>query len=176
MIQYCFTGKVGELKNIGYKFEKLYAANHKSYIKENIFMFVVSKMSIEIKNFEFDFQVELISFILKNKNKNKSFWVENRVINTNPPMPYQDAPIWVMTRYGNIINHKEYTKGRADYMQKFKKILDLGNSLTEKEMSEKLDKLDETEFAREGFMIKYTLVKQILELNELHPLEKINII
>ena len=103
MKQYAYTGDVKLLKDIGYTFQKLFARNYKSYHKEDIFMFVISKMILEIENLKRIHQVRVIDFILANRDKPKSFWVSDRVY---PKMTLTDMANYHLTQYGNIVGNK----------------------------------------------------------------------
>lgn len=175
MKRYVFTGDIKKLKDIGYKFQKLYAKNYKTYSKEKIIMYVVDKMAIEINNMDEHTNV-LIKYILDNKNKSKSFWVEDTILNTNPPMPYNDRPLQVITAFGNIISSSEYLKNHKIYMKDLGKICNKRDAkffgkISEEEAERQFIELDKGEFSRESFRIKINLVNQIIELDNLHPLE-----
>lgn len=170
---YAYVGDVKKLKTIGYEFQKLYASNYKSYSKNKIIMFVISKMVIEISNQDSEARFKIIDFILKNKKQPKSFWAEDRIIDTTPPIPYPDAPTMVMTGFGNIMPKKEYDISRIAYMKEVKKILVLEEekSLSDEEIKTLHKDLNKTEFASEAYLFKLDFVNDIIDLDNLHPLE-----
>jgi hypothetical protein len=141
---YKYTGDIKVLKNYGYTFQKLYARNYKSYHKGEIFMFVVSKMEIEITNIPHvpvNSQEIVIDFILTNKDKPVEFW--------------------------------EY-EGLSPFNKKLAKYrLINGEILTTEERYIKYPIKDNVEnLFIEEFRLDIKLVNQILELNSIKPLEK----
>lgn len=177
---YAFGGDVKELKKIGYKFQKAYAKNYKTYCKDDIIMYVVSKMAIEITNLDDELQKTLIGFILENKEKEKSFWVEDRVIDLKVPLPYKDAPLWAMSKFGKIMSMKDWYEGSIAFMKKWSKTIDeLKDPETGEVPEEKKEILREMErdeeFSGECKRFQLELIENIKALDNLHPLELIEV-
>ena len=144
MKAYCFTGDVKTLIPAGWKFQKLYARNYKSYRKCGVFMFVVSKMILEIDWAQGNDQITIIDFILKNKDKSEDFW-----------QSFSDMPIFKTTKFANwcimdgeIITAKEASSRYVDYMVAFSKD-------------------DTIPYTKEGKRIEWELVQLVLDLVEI---------
>lgn len=71
---YRYLGDIKKLIPAGYRFQKLFARDYKSYCKGPIIMFVISKMELEIDNLPHADQKMTIDFILENKDKPEDFW------------------------------------------------------------------------------------------------------
>lgn len=172
MEQYAYTGDVKLLKGIGYTFQKLYARNYKSYHKDDNFMFVASKMVLEIGNVKAKHQVAYIGFILANKDKPKEFWVSDRVY---PTMTFTDMANYHLTQYGNIVDDQtmsDLTHASVVIRVQAMKHFDEG-SITEGEYKAEFDRAADLEGGRDQHLLGLDRVELILELNSLHPLEKI---
>lgn len=74
MLVYKFVGKRKKLIPNGWKFHKLYARNYQCYNKNDIWLFVINKMIVEINNIPMNDQHKVISFILDNSDKGNDFW------------------------------------------------------------------------------------------------------
>ena len=106
---YCYVGDVKKLIPNGWTFQKLYARNYKTYRKNGIIMYVVSKMCLEIDNIKGKYHKTLIEFILEHLNEPESFWVEPSTF-----FPGTMLPAWViqkgeiMTKRQSIINKRDW--------------------------------------------------------------------
>ena len=98
-------GDVKKLIPAGWKFQKLYANNYKSYHKDNIFMFVVSSMAIEITNVRSEHWTTLVGFILDHKDEPESFW------QSYSSSFFKDTPFanWVLQNGKVITDHNAIT-------------------------------------------------------------------
>lgn len=112
---YRYTGDIKNLKPNLWTFQKLYANNYKSYRKNGIWMFVASKMRLEIDNIKSIDQVKVVGFILENMDKSDSFWQEPSTF-----FPSSMIPIWVV-QCGKIIPRIQAIKNKADWYRKFEK-------------------------------------------------------
>ena len=107
-MEYRYSGDVKKLIPNGWEFHKLYANNYKVYNKENIWMFVISKMRIEIDNIVSNEIV--IDFILENKSKPDNFWTNN---NYNTLLGNYTTPLWTMFEE-KILSTKEMRDKRQE--------------------------------------------------------------
>ena len=166
---YAYTGDVKFLKDIGYKFQKLYAKNHKTYIKDKLFLFVIEGMIIEYSRLDLDIQKVVIDFILKNKDKNEEFWMSQG--------RFGKYGNYCVSRFGNLMTLSEYTKKRMTYYKDMKIFME--NEKSEEYSKDELDKMfeviDAKEFSRDPYYIDMKFIKLILELNKMHPLALITI-
>ncbi len=177
MKQYVYNGDVKLLKNIDNKFQKLYARNYKSYSKNNIIMYVISKMALEFNNVNYKSQATFIDFILKNQNQPKEFWVKDIDYGGKHGL-FKDFPIWYITKKGNIV-HKD--RKDDEKMKIYNETSELSKKvkeglMTKEERTEIIKGWYETkEFMNDAYMIDFDDINQIIELNNLHPLELIEI-
>ena len=170
MKSYAYTGDVKKLKSIGYTFQKLYAMNYKSYHKDEIFMFVTTKMAIEYGTLRHSLQSKFIEFILNNKDKPKEFWVSDKQCGT---FVFKDTANFYLTMHGNVVTDKQRAKLHHISGIEFTRIYD-GLASGEIPQDQK-DILREEWLKMEGaldpFLFGWDRVQAILELNNLHPLE-----
>jgi len=145
MNYYCYVGDIKKLIPAGFTFQKLYANNYKAYHKNNIFMFVVSKMILEIAGIKPEYQTILIKFILDHKDKPESFWHSTR-----------EHSFFKDTLFANWVIYNGEVMAEYDYTNH--KYADLYNI-------ENIDSIND------GFQIQYELVKDILELNKIGSIE-----
>jgi hypothetical protein len=145
MEYYCYIGDIKKLIPAGFTFQKLYASNYKAYHKDNIFMFVVSKMILEISDIKSEYQTTLIKFILDHKDKPESFWHSTRKHSFFKDILFAN---WVIYD-GKVMAEYDYTEN------KYKDLYNIEN----------LDSIND------GFQIQYELVKDILKLNEIGGVE-----
>lgn len=175
MKYYAYTGDIKELKKLGYEFQKLYARNYKTYSKDNITMYVTSKMILEISYVEAKLRTKYIDFILANKDKPKEFWVRDEDLTMNPAKPvfFKDAPIWFITNHGSVMRSDDfYDKQVPITQQKHQLISNVRSGVISKEQYDiKNDKLKEDEFYWDPVTFSLKNVNQIIELDSLHPLE-----
>lgn len=148
MKQYHFTGDIKELIPAGYKFQKLFAMDYKSYCKNKIIMFVVSKMVLEIDNIKSADQATVIKFILDNKEQPSEFW---QYKSTHKVFTKSLFPCWVI-QDGLIVSHREARDKKVAFFKRF-------------------DLDENTPYQEDGERITLELVNDILELNEIKPLE-----
>lgn len=152
MKYYCYVGDIKKLIPAGFTFQKLYASNYKAYHKDNIFMFVVSKMILEISNVRSEHQTALIGFILKHKDKPESFWHSKRENSFFKDTLFAN---WVL-QDGVIMTECDVIKIKVEWFKEFEKC-------------ETIDCLED------GFQIRYELVKDVLKLNEIGGVELIEV-
>ena len=154
MKAYHFTGDIKKLIPNGWTFQKLYANNYKTYNKNDIIMFVISKMLIEITNVEQKYQANIIKFILDNKNKPNSFWQSKSKNN----ILFGDTLFsnWVL-QSGIIMRDIEAIKNKVQWLCEFQK----DNSIT---------------YLEDGYKINFNLVQDIIQLDSIKPLELLKVI
>jgi len=106
---YCYVGDIKKLIFNGWKFQKLYARNYKTYRKNGIIMYVVSKMRLEFDNVSGEYQKDLVAFILEHLNEPESFWIE-------PSVFFNDImfPTWVIQK-GKIITKIQSILNKRDW-------------------------------------------------------------
>lgn len=176
MEMFAYSGDVKLLKSFGYKFQKLFASNHKNYSRDSISMYVVCKMAIEIRNLDDEHQKKFVEFVLNNLDKEDSFWWEDRDLGK---IMYYNAPKWYVTRYGNIVNKDDYMKLKIEFMDVYRDIMqkekDPNSGLSKEEIEELYKKADKMEGARDGSMFHKETVEQIMELNSIEPLKLITL-
>jgi hypothetical protein len=141
---YCYDGDIKKLIPAGWKFQKLYAGNYKSYHKSDIYLFVVSKMAIEIQNVDARHQVTLIDFIIEHRDEPESFWHTTR---DNSFFKDSLFANWLLFE-GKVISEREYFDMKIKWHNEYEK----DNSIP---------------YMSETYRIEYDLVKTILELDEL---------
>jgi len=141
---YCYDGDIKKLIPAGWLFQKLYASNYKSYRKGDIYLFVVTKMAIEISNVKAEYQVALIDFILDHKNEPESFWHSTRENSFFKDSLFAN---WIL-QDGVVISDIEAMKKKAEWFRDY-------------------EKDDSIPYLEDGYRIEYELVEAILELNEL---------
>jgi len=141
---YCYTGDVKKLIPNGWRFQKLYASNYKAYHKDSIFMFVISKMAVEISDLKARYQAMLIDFILENKDKDESFWHSVR-----SGFPFKGVLFdnWVIQN-GTLLHHTEATRNKMKWYDEFKK----DNTI---------------KYLEDGYCIGFSMVTDILNLHYL---------
>jgi hypothetical protein len=144
--QYRYTGDIKKLIPNGWKFSLLYAHNYKAYNKGLIWMFVASKMMVEIDNIYHN--KTIIDFILKNKNQEKDFW---ETIKDYGKIGKLTIPNWV------CISDDEY----HDY-----NIISYDENIVRKRKA-----FDANDYVLDGFLISYSFVNHILDLQKLGNLE-----
>lgn len=170
---YAYTGDVKKLKTIGYQFQKLFALNHKSYHKDDIFMFVACKMVVEYGTLRKNHQVAFIDFILANADKPKEFWVSDKVY---PKITFDDMPNYHLSHFGNVHGDREMFELKHAHIVEFGRIMDLekAGDLDKERAEEMMDlTIEKMEGSRDPFSFGWDRIQAILELNKLHPLEKI---
>ena len=111
-MEYRYIGDIKKLIPNGWVFHKLFANNYKVYNKNNIWMYVISKMRIEIDNITSNEIV--IDFILENKSKPDSFWTNN---NYNTLLGNYTTPLWTLFE-GKIISTKELREKKREMRKK----------------------------------------------------------
>jgi hypothetical protein len=163
--QYAFTGDVKKLIPHGFKFQKLYASNYKAYHQDNLFMYVSTKMVLEITNVEHKHQAVLIGFILENKDQPDSFWEQDRSMGKWTMMENQ----YVMTQFGNVVDNRAW---RDLFSASLDRYIDVKDG-TEEERHEAIKWKMEQEGGRDPYRLTLERVKQIIELDKVHPLELI---
>jgi len=173
---YSYTGDVKKLKSLGYEFKKLFASNHKSYSLNNIAMFVISKMGIEISNLDDEYQETFVKFIIDNKDQDSSFWFEDRMVGE---LRYDNAPKWYFTGKGNIVSKDDFFSLKRKFMNVIKdinkKTEDENCELSSNEVETLFEEAEKMEGASEGYRFKIDLVSQIIALDNLNPLELIDL-
>ena len=166
---YAYTGELTLLKGIGYRFQKLYAKNHKTYIKDKMFLFVIEGMVLEYSRIDDEIQKITIDFILKNKDENKDFWMSQG--------KFGSSAKYCVTRFGNLMLRSDYTKNRVTYYDDMNDFIDKESS--GKYSKDDIDKIYETidakEFSRDPYYIDIKFINLVIELNNLHPLEVITV-
>ena len=145
MKYYCYTGDIKKLIPNGWIFQKLYARNYKTYRKGKIIMFVISKMAIEITNLDEDAHILLIKFILDNKNKPESFWQSKSSVDI-PLFKNSKFPCWVVQK-GEVMSRQQAVANKSRWFKAYESNESIG-------------------YLEDGFRIRYSLVKDILELNK----------
>lgn len=148
MKAYCYTGDIKALIPAGWKFQKLYASNYKTYQKDDAIMYVVSKMAIEIDWMSPEEQVTVIDFILKNRDKSEDFW-----------QSFSDIPMFKTTKFANwcimegeIITDREALDRHFKFIDEFRK--------------------DKTiPYVKEGKRIEWKLVQLVLDLDAIGGIE-----
>jgi hypothetical protein len=148
---YCYDGDVKKLIPAGWKFQKLYASNYKSYSKNNIIMFVVGGMVIEIDNIDHKYQADLIDFILDHKDEDESFWHSKR---DNSFFKDTFFANWVVQN-GVVLHHTEATYNKIKWYNA-------------------LENNEDVPYLEDGYPIRYDFVKTILELDSLGKLVKVD--
>jgi hypothetical protein len=149
MILYRYTGDIKKLKPNGWTFQKLYARNYKSYRKNGIWMFVISKMRLEIDNIKTSDQGKVVKFILDNMNQPDSFWQE-----TSPFFEDTLFPSWAIQK-GEVMSRKQANKNKRDWFLAFEK--------------------DESiPYLEDGEPIRFKWVQTIKELIELGGIDIVN--
>ena len=154
MEMYRYTGDIKKLIPSGWKFQKLYANDYKTYTKDDIIMFVVSKMVLEISNIKnrTGEQKALIDFILLNKDQPDSFWESPY---TSPAMiklfGHGTRPNFVV-HTGKVRTYEEVMRMKAEFFKEY-------------------DKDESTPYVPDGVLIDLELVKSIIELDNLGGLE-----
>lgn len=114
---YCYTGDIKNLKPNGWIFQKLYARNYKTYRKDGIIMYVISKMCLEIDNVRSQDQTKVVEFILENIDKPESFWSDEGMYGGK-------IASWVIQE-GKIINRREAVKNKAEWYKKWEEDNDI---------------------------------------------------
>jgi hypothetical protein len=168
---YAYSGDVKNLKKIGYQFQKLYASNYKTYHKDDIFMFVVNKMILEIDNTSIAQQVAAIDLILNNLDKEDSFWERDGVCKfTKKP---KKNPVFLFTRVGNHYDWDNYFTIARENTKELKLTI-LQKEDSGDDYSEDVVALKANEFYLEPFKLTLDFVNRIKELNQfgLHKIEK----
>lgn len=176
MKYYAYTGDVKKLKALDYKFQKLYASNYKTYSKDRLIMYVTSKMILELDDVKSKNRTKFIEFILKNKHQPKEFWVRDEDLTMNPkhPIMYRDAPIWFLTQWGNIMTSDDFYDNRAPLWAKQSKLREDEEAgiISNEDVKNAYAKFrEDEEFYFDASEFSLDLVKQIIELDNLHPLE-----
>lgn len=118
---YCYTGDVKKLVPNGWTFQKLYARNYKTYRKDGIIMYVVSKMCLEFDNIKSFHQPKVVEFILKNLEQPQSFWVSPSHI---PIFNNNLFPSWVIQEC-KIIDRRHAVRNKAEWHLKWEKDNDI---------------------------------------------------
>jgi len=149
MFLYCYTDDVKKLIPSGWKFQKLYASNYKTYKKGEVIMFVRGGMIIEIDNVSHEVQADLIDFILNHKDEPESFWHSTRKHSFFKDSLFAN---WVIQN-DKIMSDRE----AMDNKMKWYKEVEKGNN---------------PEYLSDGHRITYELVQTILELNNLGDIVK----
>lgn len=145
---YRFTGDVKKLIPLGYKFQKLYASNYRSYTKGKIIMFVTSKMILVIDGVKPEDQSTLIKFILDNASQPDTFWQYQITFELLSSSIFAN---WRL-QDGIVVSKEAATAKKIAYYSRFE--------------------LDEnTPYQEDGLHIDFKLVTTILELNEIYPLQ-----
>jgi hypothetical protein len=109
---YCYTGDVKKLIPNGWIFQKLFARNYKTYRKDGIIMYVISKMCLEPDNIKQEYQPKLIEFILENIDEPDSFWQEKYV--------FGHVASWVIQK-GKIIKRCQAVKNKTKWYLQWEK-------------------------------------------------------
>lgn len=165
--QYAYTGDVKKLKTIGFTFQKLYAANYKTYMNNYMIMYVISKMVLEIDRVNPKHQAAYVAFILENKDKPKEFWVSDHVFGQNNEHTFKDMANFHFTHFGNVVTNKELTKLRHVAWDCIK----YGDDVPEEEKEANHARMMECEGGRDPYRFDLTIVNEIIALDNLHPLE-----
>ena len=153
--QYAYTGDVKLLKTIGCKFQKLFAANYKTYQRDDIFMFVVSGMVLEFHRVQPANQAGLVKFVLDNLDQPETFWYDSGGVSK-----------WAVTNHGNVYDlHTCFSLEIEIKKELYDKIGD--------EYKDCYEEMREREGGTECTLIDITMVKFIRDLNSLKPLELI---
>jgi len=149
MESYCYTGDIKKLKPNGWIFQKLYARNYKTYRKDNIIMYVVSNMRIEIDNIKAKYQPKVIEFIIDNIDKPDSFWQSKSEIPIFKDTLFAN---WVL-QDGEIITRKQANINKRDWHLAWEKDNDI-------------------EYLEDGTRLGIELINSIKELIKLGGVEK----
>jgi hypothetical protein len=144
MKQYCYKGDVKKLIPNGWKFQKLFASNYKSYRKNGIYMFVVSRMCLEINELKYTLQPLAIKFILDNIDKPFDFWESKSRLAIFGDSTF---PNWAL-QSGKIITAKAAVTNKVKHLLAWEK----DNTI---------------EYLEDGFRIDYNLVSTIKNLTEM---------
>jgi len=164
---YRYTGDIKLLKTIGYRFQKLYASNYKTYIKDHMFMFVIEDMILEYSGLDDEFQKTVIDFILKNKDKDENFWLKSG--------KFGKVASYCITSFGNLIHRDEYTKNRIHYYEEMKDIMNKEKTGLFLNIEERYKEVNKKEFSSTPYYIDDDLIDKVIELDGLHPLEIITV-
>lgn len=172
MESYAYTGDVKKLKSIGYMFQKLYAMNYKSYHKDEIFMFVTTKMAIEYGTLAHSLQAKFIEFILTHKDKPKEFWVSDKPCGK---LVFNDMANYCLTMHGNVVTDEERAKLHHTSGIEFTRIYDgvASGEIPQDQEDILYEEWGKMEGAQDPFLFGWDRIQAILELNALHPLEKV---
>jgi len=178
MKKYAFTGDIKLLKNIGYKFQKLYARNYKTYSNERIIMYVTSKMAVELDDVRANIRTPFIQFILDNKNKPKDFWLHDVTYGAPFNETFTDMSTWVITPLGNIMTMSDYKVRRKPLdviiSSSYDDFRDNKISKSEQDII-----ISEAESKYSEFSLSLPIefyddiIKDVIELDNLSPLELI---
>jgi hypothetical protein len=181
---YKYTNTVENLKKIGFKFQKLFAKNYHTYTKNDIIMYKVSDMEIEIDNIYRNVQSKIIDFILENKNnltifirisdldelgetKMPNYYfnkVTGKIIDNNKRIKIINK-ISFLSNNTNELRHKIRTE---ELTEKEKKILEENFILAQENLKKYYD------FESKFKPISINIINDILELEKL-GIEKIDV-
>ena len=109
---YCYTGDIKKLIPNGWTFQKLYARNYKTYRKDGIIMYVISKMCLEFDNIRSKYQSKVVEFMLENIDKPDSFWQTEGIYGMLAAWTIQD---------GAIISRQEAFRNKAEWHKAWEK-------------------------------------------------------
>lgn len=121
MALYRYTGEIKKLKPNGWTFQKLYARNYKTYRKNGIWMYVISKMVLEIDNIKNKDQVTVVKFILRNLDKPYSFWQQP---SPHPLFKNTLFPSWAI-QSGRIMTRLQANLNKRNWFLRFEKDNDI---------------------------------------------------
>lgn len=152
MKMYAYTGERPLLKKLGYQ---LYRHEGLSYSKPNyyhsgaIYMRANHNMILMFGKLDYDKTFEVVDFIIKNKNKPKSFWYDKEAKKYN----------YVVTQNGDFIK-KDDLKEKVYQELLLEVPEDAARKMSDSFYGQEISVHLSTEF-----------IKNVIELDNLHPLE-----
>jgi len=149
---YAFTGDRTALIDLGYILHRHNGLSYSRpdyYRSEAFYMVARNKMILQCGQIRYQHTFSVVDFIIKNKNKNEEFWIDNNTM----------KPIYALTNDGNIVTR--------DLL-----IDKLFNELIET-LPEDIAKKFSISFYSRDICIPFSneLIKNVLELNDIKPLE-----
>ena len=162
IMQYAYTGDVKRLIPMGYTFQKLFAGNHRAYHNDDLFMYVICKMVLEITNVEHKNQAALVGFIIDNIDQPDTFWEKDRYIE-QINVTFTDTHH--LTQDGVVLTEEEYRSYRSEA---FDQLARAGS--TEEEKAAGIKRYAAHPASRDPFPIRLPLVNKIKALHAETPL------
>ena len=168
MKRYAYTGDVKLLKTIGFTFHKLYAANYKTYMRDDVAMFVTTNMVLEVSAIRPEHHNAVIEFIIANKHQPREFWVFDRPCGK---FTFTDMSQFHLTQFGNVVNDKEMKDLYSASLVHVCTDAHRDGTITDAERDRGIQLKSECEGGQDPFHLTLKFVNLVIELDNLHPLE-----